>query len=406
MRALAFNQKDLIEKIKNADAAPVDSRAFPSDAVAAAVAAYMEKMPAAANARLAALLAGLSGPVLKYWDDFNAGKVGTKAAAALAAVTGKQIVRIPVVGNRGQFIQAYVRQLYSLDPELRTHPNQLQKAVAAQVRLMEIEGVPTQAKSKLGWYVLLDRKMVAEATSKNLSGQALADELAKAIQKPADLRKLDLERAMNVREHMMTGATVLSGVLLLWNYTKLMDDVENGMSHEKTEVIAKLWAGKVAIGGFVSEQMGTGLEKLGEARLRNMAGRIGAFAPRALQMFGRFAGFGVGVFLGLWDLSNSVEKYEKGDTGLFRAYFLSGTAGIGVSTVLFLVSMNIIALGPIGWVLVGIGVLIWLAATWFIETHKDNPLQEWLSRCYFGTGSEKYPNTQMEVEQYKKALAG
>lgn len=406
MRALALNQKDLIEKIEKADASPVDSRAFPSDGVAAAIAAYMEKMPASANAQLTALLAGLSGPALKYWDDFNAGKVGTKAAAALAAVTGKQIVRIPVVGNRGQFIQAYVEQLYRLDPELRTHPNHLQKAVAAQVRLMEIEGVPMQAKSKLGWYVLLDRKVVADATLKNLSGQALADELRKVVQKPADLRKLDLERAINMREGAMKIGTALSGVLLIWNYTKLMDDAENAMSHEKTESIAKLWAGKAAIGGFVSEQVGNQLEKLGEARLRNMMGRVGAYVPRALQVFGRFAGFGVGVFLGIWDLSNSAKKYQEKDFGLSGAYFLSGVAGIGVSAAMFAVAMGWIALGPIGWLLVGIGVLIWLAAAFFIETHKDNKLQEWLSRCFFGTGSEKYLDSKTEVEQYKLALAG
>jgi len=42
--------------------------------------------------------------------------------------------------------------------------------------------------------------------------------------------------------------------------TKLLSDVENGMSHEKTEAIAKLMAGRVAIGGFVTEQLGNGKE--------------------------------------------------------------------------------------------------------------------------------------------------
>ena len=53
-----------------------------------------------------------------------------------------------------------------------------------------------------------------------------------------------------------------------------------------------------------------------------------------------------------------------------------------------------------------VGVLIWLGATLFIETKKDNPLQEWLSRCHFGTGSEKYPDTETHIRQYKSALAG
>lgn len=405
MRAMAFNQKDLIAKLETADAAPVDSRAFPTDAVAGAVAAFMEKMPASANAQLTALLAGLSGPALKYWDDFNAGRIGTKAAAAMAAVSGKQFVRLPINGNRGQFIQAYVEQLYSLDPDLKTHPNQLQKAIASQVRLLEIEGVKTQAKSKLGWYVLLDREVVAGAVSKNLSGQALADELAKAVRTPQDLKRIDLARAMKFQNGMTAGATVLGGVLMLWNFTKLLDDVGNSMSHERPEAITKLIAGGIAIGGFVAEQVGNKLDKLGEVRLRNMLGRVGVAAPRFLQVAGRFAGFGVGVFLGLWDMFKGWESYKAGDTGLTRAYFISGVAGMAIATTMLLVGMGSIALGPIGWIILAIGMLIWLGATLFIETNKDNKLQEWLSRCHFGFGVDKYPDAATHIKQYKLALA-
>lgn len=406
MRALAFNQTALIEKLKQADAAPVDGRAFPSDAVAGAITAFIEKMPASANERLIALLAGISGPALKYWDDFNAGKVGTKAAAALAGVSGKQFVRLPINGNKGQFIQAYVRQLYRLDPNLKANPNQLQKAVAAQVKLLEIHGVPTQAKSKLGWYVLLDREIVAGATSKNLAGQALADEVAKAIRKPEDLQKIDLARAAKVKTVAAAGGTMLAGLLMAFNYTMLLDDVEKGMSHEKTEAIGKLWAGRIAIGGFVAERVGDGLEKLGETRLKNMMGRYGAYVPQALKIVGRFAGFGVGVVLGLWDVSKGWGEIKTGDTnGLAGAYFVSGAAGIAVATTLLLVGMNTLALGPIGWILVAVAVVAWLVATLFIEMNKDNPLQEWLSRCHFGTGAERYADTAKHVKEYKLALA-
>ena len=49
---------------------------------------------------------------------------------------------------------------------------------------------------------------------------------------------------------------------------------------------------------------------------------------------------------------------------------------------------------------------IWLGATLFIELSKDNKRQEWLSRCHFGTGADKYPDAQTHIEQYKLALAG
>ena len=66
--------------------------------------------------------------------------------------------------------------------------------------------------------------------------------------------------------------------------------------------------------------------------------------------------------------------------------------------------MSWIALGPIGWIVLAIGVLIWLIATLFIETNKDNKIQEWLKRCYFGTATDKYPDAATQIEQYKLAL--
>lgn len=407
MRAIGFNQTELIDKLKVAEATPVDGRAFPSDAAAGAVAAFMEKMPASANAQLMALLAGLSGPSLKYWNDFNAGKIGGKAAAAMAAVSGKQFVRIPINGNKGQFIQAYMRELYRLDPELRTKPNQLQAAIAKQVRLLEIEGVKMNGHSKLGWYVLLDKQSLAGATSKNLSGQALADELVKAIRTPADIQKLDVARTVRFRNVAFGGATALGGVFMALNFTKLLEDVENGMSHEQAEVRAKLWVGGIAMGGFVAEQLGGGLEKVGETRLRNMAGKLGAWTPRALQLAGRFAGFGTGVVLGIWDVWKGQQAGEQGDRGLALAYRLSGGAAIAVSSIMFLVAMGTITLGPVGWFLVAVGVLVWLVATYFVETLKGNPRQEWLFRCHFGAAKqpERYPDLKTHVEQYERALA-
>ena len=408
MRALGFNQTELIEKLKAAEAAPLDGRAFPSDAAALAVAAFMEKMPATANAQLMALLAGLSGPSLKYWDDFNAGKIGGQAAAAMAAVSGKQFVRLPINGNKGQFIQAYMRELYRLDPELRTKPNQLQAAIAKQVKLLEIEGVKMSGHSKLGWYVLLDKQALAGVTSKNLSGQALADEVAQAIRRPQDIQKLDMARAARFRNAAFGGASALGGLFMALNFTKLLEDVENGMSHELAEARTKLAVGKIAMAGFVAEALGSGLEKLGETRLRNMSGLTRGWVPRILSGAGRFAGFGTGVFLGVWDISKGVDVGIKGDAGLSRAYVVSGVAAISISSVLFLVAMGIITLGPLGWLLVAAGVLVWLVAAFFVETLTDNPRQAWLFRCHFGAASEseKYRDAKTHVEQYKLALAG
>ena len=322
-------------------------------------------------------------------------------------MSGKQFVRLPINGNRGQFIHAYMRELYRLDPELRVKPNQLQAAIAKQLKLLEIEGVKMKGHSKLGWYVLLDKDALAGATSKNLSGQALADELVKAIRTPQDIQKLDVARTVRFRNVAYGGATALGGMLMALNFTKLLEDVDKSMSHELSEAKTKLVMGGIAICGFVSEQVGDGLKKLGETRLKNAAGLSAVKWGERLARLGRFAGFGTGVILGIWDIWKSTGEYQKGNYGLAIAYGASGLAGIGVASAMFAVAMGWLILGPVGWLVVAAGILAWMIATFFVESWKDNPRKEWLSRCYFGEAKapERFPDLQTHVDEYKRALA-
>jgi len=75
----------------------------------------------------------------------------------------------------------------------------------------------------------------------------LADELVKAIRRPADIQKLDVARTVRFRNVAFGGATALGGVFMALNFTKLLDDVENGMSHEQEEARTKLKIGAVDV---------------------------------------------------------------------------------------------------------------------------------------------------------------
>lgn len=195
---------------------------------------------------------------------------------------------------------------------------------------------------------------------------------------------------------------------MVWNYTKLLQDAQNGMSHQRQEARTKLHAGTIALAGYVAEQLGVGLEKLGQSRLRNAPGLARTIVPNVLKFAGRFAGFGVGVFLGAWDVWKGQRASAQGDRGMAFAYRASGVAGIAVSGVLFGAAMGWIALGPIGWIVLAVAVIVWIGATWFVEANNDNRVQEWLRRCHFGTAveHEKYPDVATHVEQFKLALAG
>ena len=96
-----------------------------------------------------------------------------------------------------------------------------------------------------------------------------------------------------------------------------------------------------------------------------------------------------------------VEEYRKGDLGLWFGYTAAGLLGGGLAVAFFLSHL----LGPIGWLIVGLAVIALLLVTLYIETHKDNPLQEWLMRSHFGSRADKYQTHTEEATEFKLALA-
>lgn len=405
MRALCFNQDDHAKAIATVERAELDGRAFPSDAViTAAKDALVKLLPLGAQASLGAVLDGLSGAVLRYWNDFNTGKAGPRAAAALAAATGQQVVRVPVVGRRDQFVQAFVKQVYRLDPHLKANHNQLGKAVAAQVKLLGIEGLPMHDSDKRGWYVLLDQEVARMANAKGLTGDALAREVAKAIHRPEDLQKLDVVRWKHRIEGSGVGLAsgMLGGLLQAYNFTKLVADYQNAMSHEGREPLQRLAAGVMAISGTLVEAMGNGLQTVAGTRLRNAMGLGASTVPDTLKLWGRRLGFAAGAFVGVLDVMKGIEEGASGDrSGLSMYYFVSGGLGFGISAAFYFSSL----LGPIGWVVTIVALLALFVITAVIEKNKDNKLQEWLSRCYFGKGTDKYPDGETEQKQYELVFA-
>lgn len=58
---------------------------------------HFERLSDEAKRVHAKLMAGLSGAGIKYWDEFQTGKVSPAFAAAMSSTSGKQIVRLPLL---------------------------------------------------------------------------------------------------------------------------------------------------------------------------------------------------------------------------------------------------------------------------------------------------------------------
>lgn len=403
MRALGFNQKKLLEEINKVDASPLDGRAFPTDMLVGYTKDALEKLPQAGQAAMADLLQSVGGALFKNMDDALKGGPPSHALAAVAAAAGVQFATVQVSGNRGKFVQHMMRAVIQVDPSMKVNHNQMSKAIAAQMRLMEIDGMPMDKTDKRKWLIVLDHSAAQNAAASGKRGTALAQELAKSLHRVENLPGLKAA-AFNIgvtSTGFSAGSAFATGLVQSYNFAKLVSDYTNGMQHTTSEAAARLVAGGIAILGSFGEATGASLQKVQEARLRNAMGLTTSQAPDFLRTAGRRLGLGAGLLMAGLDVMRAVDEGTKGDVGLSTAYFLAGGLGAGLA-IAFYFSASI----PfIGWIIVGIAVLALFVITAWIEKNKDNNIQEWLMRCHFGTRGDKYRSHVEEAEQLKRAFA-
>jgi hypothetical protein len=406
MRALAFNQDRLLEEIKKADDAPLDKRAFPTDMVVDFFKDGLAKLPPGGHSAMADLLQSVGGALFRNMDQaINDAGAARRALAAVAAVAGVQFTSLEVTGTRGKFVQHLMQALMQLDPNMKVSANELGKAVATQVRLMEIEGLPVKQPDKRKWLIVLDKAAAQRAGASGKTGAALAAELAKTgLRGVQDLPSLKASafKAGVAGDAFDAGGTFVVGLVQSFNIVKLVNDYRDQMKHEGAEPLQRLVTAAFAVLGSFGEATGLVLKRAQDAgRLMNAPGRFTTAIPKALIAAGKLLGLGTGVVVAGLDWMKADEAQSKGDVGLARAYRSVAFLGGGLAVAFYVSHL----LGPIGWLIVGIAVIALLVVTLWIEKNKDNKIQEWLMRCHFGTLSDKYKDYEEESKELKLAFA-
>jgi hypothetical protein len=196
---------------------------------------------------------------------------------------------------------------------------------------------------------------------------------------------------------------VLTGILQVVNISKTYADFDNAMSHEAVDARNRLLAGFTAITGTVAEQMGNVMAKSMDLKIARMPSGGAALSSAWLKASGRLVGLGGGLFMGALDGLRAWEEYKRGNPTLVYLYVGSATIGVGVSVGMYLLANG--ALSTTG----AVGLFVLLIGYCFLiftlEKEKENKIQEWLQRCYFGMGAEKYPDGKIETEQLKFAFS-
>jgi hypothetical protein len=135
-----------------------------------------------------------------------------------------------------------------------------------------------------------------------------------------------------------------------------------------------------------------------------LIGRWKLTTPDFLKAWGAKLSLIAGVVMGVMDIFQGFKEFADGNkNGLAGAYFVSGVLGIALGW-----ALSAAALGPLAWIVIGIGFALWIGVSYLIAKNSDTPLQTWFSRCSFGTApaAEKYEDAKEQAEYYQQALAG
>lgn len=399
--ALTLNLRQTREDIAKAAKVSVDTRGLPWDGLIGNFGKATERVADQESDALGRLIAQLGGPIAKTLSAAADGPV-RHALLALGVVSGHPIVEVSIMGGKKAMRALLIRELTKVSGQ-PMNQRQIERAVSAELRRLEIRGMSLEGTEQKKFLVMIDPEQVS-GMPRGMTPQENANWLAKSIRTPEQVEELNLSRwqakVSNPAGEMIRGSVpfvfgVVAALLQYQAYLKLTEDDQKAMAQDKSEAKARLRAGVLALGGTITELMGTGLSKLAGVVPRFGVG-LSTFG-RVVSFGGRAVGLGGALVMAFFDFKQAWTNKQEGNYGAGIAYLASGLFGVGAAVCLF-----------IGWTGIGlILVALLLAVAVLIEYIKDNKVQEWLKRCIWGKlVGERYATLDLELRELKVATAG
>ena len=391
VRALLLNQRGLAQKAANVDAGTVDPRSIPWDALIGAYDKALAAAGTAAQTAVAQLLMQLGAPLMKLLDKGIDG--GVRPALIAFGMAGQApVVKVSVTGGKKAFRAAIIRQLLGLHGG-RIDRNAMQRAVSAELRRLQMRGVPMHGTARKTFLVLADPAVVKSMPS-GLSAQQRADWLSGSLRTVEQYEATEMTRwKSTVTPKVRLGAAAV--IVQTLCFSKVAAEKDGAMGHERFDSITRYWASLGAVAGTASETLGTLVKSsVNAGSLR--------YAPTAMKSLGALmmkwggrANVAGGVVMAAMDAVQTYRAFQEESYGMAVLYGSSALLGIGA---IFAFGVSLL-LGVVVLVLLLIVVVL-------IEQFKDSKLQDWLERCYSWGRLEDYPTAEQERRELKLALAG
>lgn len=400
LRAMLLNQDVNAKAVKEAVKGKFDFRQIPWDNVFSVFTGVVERLNQQTQNVVARLVVQISGSIAKMFGKVMDGSSKFRAAViATGLISGHPIVMCDLTGSRGQFRAHLVRQLLAKSGQSLSS-GQMRRAVNAELRRLQIHGVPLEGTTAKRWLVIADEEMIARMPS-GLSPQKRAEWLAGCLKRVEDLDDLNLERWRAVINGKVRSG-VVAGILQAICLTKLYDDEKNSLSNNKSDSAGRVYAGLGTIAATTSEALGNAVA--GRATTLRLGQGLATAAANLMKITGIAGGLAVGLYVAFLDYKTGKEEMQEGNKGVAVLYFASAVTG-GILAFTMLAS-------SIGWIagaslfpIIGLLVLAVITIALLIEFLKDNPIQDWLERCPWGKlTSQRYPDLKTLQDQLDLAF--
>lgn len=416
LRALVLNNDQFAQKVVAAANAPLDWRTpgwenvggwFKEAFGAVHKAAYETwlagKGPADATARF---FVHISGPLIRFIapELANPSLAAKTALMAMGVTSNAHIVPVDVFGSKKAFRAALVRQLLRSTDQTFSG-RQLEKAVADELRRLEVEGVALAGNSRQRWLLAVDENAARAAVDGLPAGakpMQRAQRLAQSIVTPEALENATSRSTLGRVMNMEVRLGILTAILQCISLSKAMADEDSAMKHESEEVKWKLRAGWLGLAGTIAEASAIAISRIPALTLRAAQGLSGARwtlgSTTAFRVAGRWLGAIGGLIVAITDLLHFKEEAQQYNWGMAGLYLASSVVG------------GVLAVGLLAGFLSGgvaiILLIVLVGLALVIELFKDDKIQDWLERTLWGIEGDSYGSSDVEMKQLGLAIGG
>ena len=405
LSALQFNNTDLKKKIQETTEYSVSFAGLPWDKVIEAHEKATDSLMHGHADELGRLIGMVAGPVVATLRKAAESQKVYSGLVAIGAATKHPIVQITATGGKKAFRALLIKEMLRLGgmkvDSIGVH--KLQKAVADELRRLEMLGVDLKGSQTKTWLLMIDPAEVKNMP-KGLTRKAQAEWLARTIRTPEQIDALNLgkhsTRIANWTAANRGAVPLAFGMLgVLANavaFSSILEDDSKALAYTKNESLQRIYAQGAQLIGAFAGSMETAMSRMSVLTFRFAAG-FASVIRAVLSSTGKILGVGGSVFMGLIDIWRGISELQESNASAGAAYLVSGILGIAATIFLLI--------GWTGWGLIVVALMIIWAL--IMPNFIDDKLQDWLERCEFGIfdKAKRYPNMEMEKREFERATA-